>query len=173
MAITHPRRTRAFRRVATLLVITSIVLSTSACQILQPESGLTLKQAKSQAQQMENAIAGFVPARYVEKRTQAPTGPILPCGRTSLTWSGHTVLKLKPKPDLKKILDSIVAGVKRDYGYEVRLQEYRDATPKAFIDGPFGARYKAGPSVDETEYEITSKSPCFRLPEDTWTGGEF
>ena len=168
-----PRRSRAFRRAAALLVVTSIALTTSACELLQPESGLTLTQAKSQAQQMEKAIAGYVPARYVETSAQAPTGPILPCSRRTLTWSGHMTLKLKPKPDFAKILDSIVAGVKRDYGYDVSVVKRRDATPELFIYGRYDARYTAAASVDETAFEITSRSPCFQLPEDTWTGGKF
>jgi hypothetical protein len=150
-----------------------VMVSLSACELLQPESGLTLTQAKSQAQQMEKAIAGYVPARYVETSAQAATGPILACSRRTLTWSGHMTIKLKPKPDFGKILDSVVAGVKRDYGYDVNVVQRRDATPALYIHGRYDARYTAAASVDETAFEITSRSPCFQLPEDTWTGGKF
>jgi len=122
---------------------------------------------------MENRIAAMVPDRYVVSRTQAPKGPILPCGRDSLTWNGHTTVTLTKNRDLKKIMDSIVAAVKRDGRYEIELEKRRDATPMAYIFGPFNSRYTAGPSPDETEYEITSYSPWFQLPEETWTGGDF
>ena len=166
-------RTTRWKRFGAVAVTIAVVLSMSSCALLQTRSGLTLKQAKSQAQKMENRIAGLVPERYVVSSRQEPKGPILPRGRDSLTWNGHTTIALTKNRDLRKILDSIVSGIKRDGNYQVELGEYRDATPKAFIYGPFGAEYIAGPSVDETEYEITSYSPWFQLPEDTWTGGKF
>ena len=145
----------------------------SGCSGHESTSGLSLHEAKKQTQEMENRIAVLVPHEYVESSEQVTHGGLLSCGKNFYTWYGHTYLTLRGDPDFQRIYRSVVAGIKSDPRYELRMGRHHDGTPRAEISGPFGEQYFAAPNAKETQYEIMSYSPCFQLPEGIWLGGNY
>jgi hypothetical protein len=148
-------------------------LALSSCSTQQLGSGLTINEAKSQAQGMEDRIAALVPNEYVERSDQAASGTLLSCGKNLYQWFGRTHLALKGDPDFEHIVRTILAGLKPDHDYDVRMARSSDGTPRVDVRGLFQAYYIASPSDDETQYEIESSSPCFQLPDGVSPRGEF
>lgn len=153
------------RRCVALITGTAVVLGLAACSAHEEGSGLTINEAKRQVQEMENRIASLVPEEYVQSQHHTAARSLASCGNDLYRWWGHTKLALTAEPDFERILRSILAGVKQDPDYDVRMGKRIDGEPRADIWGPLGAFYIADPSVDQSQYEIESSSPCFKLPD--------
>lgn len=159
----------------TRLAVLAAVLSVGSlgCSSQETISRLSPDEAKNIAQQMEKRIAALVPSEYVESKNQLKTGTVMACGEGGYAWHGHLFLTLKGDPDFERTMRLVLADVRLDSQYRVRMTRLSDGTPIAEIRGPFGAEYIAGEGVDDMQYEVSSSSPCFELPDGIPSGGSF
>jgi hypothetical protein len=161
-------------RYVALVAATPLALGLFGCSSNEEGSGLNINEAKSRTQQMESRIAALVPKEYVLGQDQAASGILMSCGNGLYQWLGHTHLKLTSDPDFERILRAILAGVRQDHNYDARMGKRIDGEPRADIGGRFQEFYMAAPVVDDrTDYEISSSSPCFTLPEGMQPGDKY
>ncbi len=164
------------RRAPAVAIVAAILALVSGCSTDDPPrlSTLTIQQAKDHTQAVENEIAALIPPEYVAGVRQAETGGLLECGRGGYTWYGHTYVEIQGEPDFEAIRASIQSEMKRKNGYHaLLLPATRYALAGAEIRGPFHSEYLASARRDGTEFRIMSFSPCFGLPDGTWTGGNY
>ena len=163
-----------FRCRAAVVIAMVGSLALTGCAGPEVNDGLTINEAKSRTQQMESRIAALVPKEYVLGQDQAASGILMPCGNGLYQWLGHTHLKLTSDPDFERILRAILAGVRQDHNYDARMGKRIDGEPRADIGGRSQEFYMAAPVVDDrTDYEISSSSPCFKLPEGMQPGDKY
>jgi hypothetical protein len=130
---------------------------------------VTIDEAKTIAQGMEQSLAGLVPAEQVASIDQNPTGALMSCSKEGdYLWSGQTKVVLNPGAayDGAAVTEKIAEQYNGRDSYMTETDLTLDGQPSAHVIGSNGEGYLVALSVDKKFVEILSFSPCFVLPED-------
>jgi len=165
-------------------VVLIVVLMTAACGSggNSVDKNLTWQEAKAATQKKELEIAAVIPHDLVTKIDQLPKGTLMSCGQTQVydedertyKWTGGTDIFLIPGTPQEPLIRAIEEHYKdsrfttivdRRLEGTLRIQLYDEANREAYV---IGSGFNGPDSVS-----ITSYSPCFELPEETWSGGTF
>jgi len=154
-----------------------VVLMTAACGSggNPVDKNLTWQDAKAATQKKELDIAALFPKDQVVKVDQRPKGVLMPCKQEgTYNWQGGTAIILTPSTPHEPLIRMLEAHYKdsrftpitdHDINGDLEVQLYDPKAHEAYI---IGSGFHGPDSMD-----ITSFSPCFVLPEDTWPGGDF
>lgn len=116
---------------------------------------------------MEDVLAGYVSADNVSSSAQLDKGILLSCGIDDVfQWTGHTYLSIAGSVDSKQMIEAIARDYANRPPLTSRVETTQDGAPRVRVVGPAGASYSLAPSVDGSQIEIFSFSPCFRLSAD-------
>jgi hypothetical protein len=136
-------------------------------------SGVSLEEAKAQAQAMESEIAGLVPAGVVVSVDQMPKGTLFSCSETEWTWYGATTVTVVEGTEIEPIVRSIQAHYEGSR-FDLRTrQDIADHFEVQLMSPETAENYLVGEGSKPNEIRIDSGSVCFTLPEGIWPGGEF
>ncbi len=142
----------------------------TGCAAASGETGvdesLDVYGAKEIAQEMERELAGYVPATSVASNEQLEEGILLSCGGDGIfQWSGHNYLTLTGELDSEPVVDAVAEDFSERETFTTKRDTTDDGVPRVHVRGPSDSSYSLALSVDRTQVEIFSFSPCFRLAE--------
>lgn len=134
---------------------------------------LTWQEAKAKAQAMESEIAALIPKDTVVSIDQKTKGVLLSCNKTQHKWKGSTTITVADGTKIESIVKDIEAHYRAN-GLKVSVDMDIDEKLLVQIDPPApGENYLVGGGVKPNEIWIDSGSPCFKLPEGIYPGGDF
>lgn len=149
-----------------LLLVTGCSPTTGDATV---DEKVTIDEAKTIAQGMEQSLAGLVPAEQVASIGQNPTGALMSCSKEGdYLWSGQTKVMLNSGTayDGAAVTEKIAQEYNGRDSYRTETDLTTDGQPRAHVIGGNGEGYIVARSVDKTFVQILSFSPCFVLPED-------
>ena len=136
---------------------------------------LTWQEAKARTQAIELEIVNSIPEDHVAKIDQLPTGVLIDCSDTLVTWNGATTVTLaagmEPEP--------LVRGIQAKYEDSRFNLKIRDPAPagdyEVQLRSPDTAEiYIIGEGTKPNTILITSSSDCFTWVDDgKFKGGDF
>jgi hypothetical protein len=166
-----------YRRFAIAPLIIAVLIGTQGCAIEQNAhvlSSLTLEEAKSEAQSIEDEIAALFPAHSVTHANQFSTGRLLSCNvKSGYQWYGQTVVDLRAGADIEAILSDVVDKWKADESFIVSKRTNFSKARIVELDGRYDSTYFVNVAKANDRVMIASYSPCFTLPKGADPGGEY
>jgi hypothetical protein len=150
-------------------VLVAALLTGCATSPKEPnvEDDLDVYGAKQIAQEMEQELAAFIPQENIVASAQLAEGVLLSCeGDRTFRWTGHTYVQLTGDPDTEPIVDAVAEEFSERESFAAERDVTDDGVPRVRVRGPGASSYSMALSVDHTQMEIFSFSPCFHLPED-------
>jgi hypothetical protein len=164
-------------RLAIATLVIAVLLASQGCAMEQNAhvlSSLTLEEAKSEAQSIEDEIAALFPAQSVTHANQLPTGGLLSCNvKSGYQWYGQTVVDLRAGADIEAILSDVVDKWKADESFIVSRRTNLSKARIVELDGRYDSTYFVNVAKANDHVMIASYSPCFTLPEGADPGGEY
>lgn len=162
------------RRRTAIVSLVAVLLLAGCSQGENVDENLTVDEAKAIAQEMEREIAALVPDEYVTDVVQNSTGTLMQCDtERGYQWAGSTRVYITDGLDVEAVVASASDEFGSRDGFRVEQDVTVDGEPSAHIIGDHGAGYLVERSVDGTYMDISSFSPCFRLPDGVSPRGDF
>jgi hypothetical protein len=164
-------------RLAIATLVIAVLLASQGCAMEQEAhvlSSLTLEEAKSEAQSIEDEIAALVPAQSVRHAEQLPTGGLLLCNvKSGYQWYGQTLVDLRAGADIEAILSDVVDKWKADESFIVSRRTNLLKARIVELDGRYDSTYFVNVAKAKDQVMIASYSPCFTLPKGADPSGEY
>lgn len=129
-------------------------------------SSMTVAEAKSQAQLIEDDVAARVDVDAVVRTQRIDPGTLLGCSRGAYQWSGGSSVSLATDASARDIVGTLAksyAGEAEDQGLVYEKRKGRGDSHDFVLRGDHGASYYVSADQTDSTVEITSFSSCFEL----------
>lgn len=160
-----------FSSVVAVALSTALAGCANGAATVKP--ALTVEAAKAAVLAEEQRIASVIPAEYVERQEQLDSAHLLSCRGGAHLWPDQGTIVLKGDPDISSLLARVMEAYEKREQFTVKLGKTFGGAERVTISGEDGANYYLSPTVQGSDIELSSFSPCFMLGPDQWSGGRF